>query len=102
MTEHVAIRDPKDLVVEAVGALARLDADRLEEIAEWCGSLSRGASGGAARPASSETGPEGLRCEMAALARILEATRVNMNVLRRVKEVRSSAIEYGHGKEILY
>jgi hypothetical protein len=100
MTERVARRDSKDLIVEAAGALARLDADRLEELAEWCKSGSPGGvSDELTRLASAGAASEDLRYQMAVFDRVLEATRVNLNVLRRAGEIRSSLIESGSGTE---
>jgi hypothetical protein len=100
MPEHPEFCEQKSLIVEAAGALARLDADRLEEMALSCEALNRrpvpaGSSWSeAATPVLND-----LRREIAILARVLEATRVNMNVLRRLGRSRLTAIEYGCGQE---
>jgi hypothetical protein len=100
MREHPGLCEQKSLIVEAAGALARLDADRLEEMALSCEALNRrlipaGFSGSEAAAFESNS----LAREIAILARVLEATRANMNVLRRLGEARLTAIEYGCGQE---
>ena len=70
----------KELVVEASRALARLDADRLEELALSCQALNRDLAPAERRRSG--------RCwlarlseaagDMAVFARVLEATRANL------------------------
>jgi hypothetical protein len=86
----------KDLVVEASRSLARLDADRLEELALSCQALVRDladgdlrARGGLAVEAREAVG------EMAVLGRVLEATRANLHVMNRLRELRAGRLEYG-------
>ena len=91
----------KELVVEASQALARLDADRLEELALSCQALNReleqsdrsqvNGDGRAAlaREAREATG------DMAVLARVLEATRANLNVMNHLRDLRAGRLEYG-------
>lgn len=94
------LEDVKDIVVDARRALARLDAERLEEIAMSCQALDHALSqedveggcelqraGGAAKQ------------EMAVLARVLEMTQANRNVLNRGREMRATRLEYGRGVE---
>jgi hypothetical protein len=83
----------KALVEEASQALARLDAGRLEELALSCQALNRDLA-----PANREA----LACqareaagEMATFARVLEATRANLNVMNRLRELRAVRLEYG-------
>ena len=90
----------RQLVVEATRALAHLEADRLEEMALCCEALNRDCSWSAiqdraelVRQAQDAAG------EMAVFARVLEATRANMNVLRRLQELRTEHLEYGRGVE---
>jgi hypothetical protein len=86
----------KTLVIEASQALARLDAGRLEELALSCEALI-----GDMAPADSETLDDLARqaneaeTGMAVFARILEATRANLNVMQRLRELRASRLEYG-------
>jgi hypothetical protein len=81
----------KELVVEASRALARLDAGRLEELALSCQALNRdlAPTGDLARQAAEAAG------EMAVFARVLDATRANLNVLNRIRELRAGRLEYG-------
>lgn len=85
----------KTLVAEASHALANLDADRLEELALCCQALnrdltplSRDAREGLARQ-SREAAQD-----MAVLARVLEATRANLNVMNRLWDLRVDQFEY--------
>ena len=86
----------KELVVEASRALARLDADRLEELALSCQALNR-----ALVPANAEESAvlasqaREAAGEMAVFARVLEATRANLNVMNRLRELRAGRLEYG-------
>ncbi|HEY1983851.1 MAG TPA: hypothetical protein VGG85_00495 [Terracidiphilus sp.] len=86
------------LVVEASHALARLDADRLDELALSCQALNRELT-----PI-----PEGRRADLAAqcrnasadlalLGRVLEATRANLAVMSRLRDLRQSPLEYRPG-----
>ena len=84
------------LVAEASKALARLDAERLEELALSCDALNRELQSrdpdtrpGLAREAREAAG------EMALFARVLEATRANLHVLQRLRDLRSGRLEYG-------
>lgn len=84
------------VVVEASLALARLDADRLEELALSCQALNRelapsgdAGQGELARQAREAAG------EMAVFGRVLEATRANLDVMARIRELRQARLEYG-------
>jgi len=86
----------KQLVTEASRALARLDASRLAELALSCQALNRDlAIAGTedrvrlARQAREAAG------EMAAFAKVLEVTRGNLNVMNRLRDIRSGRLEYG-------
>jgi hypothetical protein len=79
----------RDIVVEASRALAHLDADRLEELASSCQALNR------ELPSATGLGkPEMLRqaraaqTDMETFARVLDATRANLDVIRRLREIR--------------
>lgn len=86
----------RELVVEASLALARLDCERLEELALSCRSLNR-----ALAQAMEADGGEWERqarqatAGMAIFERVLAATRANLEVLKRVRERRSARLEYG-------
>ena len=96
MPEHSGFCDPRDLINTAVSALARLDADRLEETARSCEALNPAHSvvSKSDTPLSLD-----LHREMAIFARVLGVTQANMSVLRRLSELRSTAIEYGRRPE---
>jgi len=75
----------KELVREASRALASLDAGRLEELALSCQALNR------ELPPSSELviqAREAAR-DMAVFGRVLEATRANLQVMNRLRELRA-------------
>ena len=87
----------KELVVEASRALARLDADRLEELALSCQALNRDLKPLRpenrtllARQAHEAAG------DMATFARVLEATRANLDVMNRLRDLRAGRLEYGN------
>ena len=89
----------KELVVEASRALSRLDADRLEELALSCQALNRAlvqedadVRAALAAEAKDATG------DMAVFARVLEATRANLNVMSRLSELRAGRLEYREGR----
>jgi hypothetical protein len=99
MREDGAFREHpelKKLVVEASRALACLDANRLEELALSCQALNRDLA-----PASREEHAvlagqaRDAAGEMAVFARVLEATRANLNVMNRLRELRAGRLEYG-------
>jgi hypothetical protein len=85
----------KELVLEASRALACLDADRLEELALSCQALNRDLV-----PAKLEDRAELERQageasgDMAVFARVLEATRANLNVMNRLRQLRGERLEY--------
>lgn len=86
----------KELVGEASRALAHLDADRLEELAISCLALSRDLAHGDLRVrAALALEAKEARGEMAALAKVLEATQANLNVLIRLREFGAGQLEYG-------
>lgn len=78
----------KALVAEASQALARLDAVRLEEMALSCAALN-----GKAAPVSAEEARAAVG-EMAIFARVLQATRANLRVMQRLRELRMGRLEY--------
>lgn len=85
----------RELVVEASRALARLDAERLEEMALSCQALNR-----ALAPEDREQRKLIARqardaaADMAVFARVLEATRANLSVMNRLRELRTGRLEY--------
>lgn len=91
----------RELVTEATRALARLDVARLEELALSCQALTRNPP-----PRTAEEREEfgrqarAARSEMAVFARVLEATRANLKVMERLRELRAGKAGYAAGSEI--
>ncbi len=85
----------KELVVEASQALARLDAARLEELAVSCQVLTRTLNPKEAqvRKLVARQAREA-QSDMAVFAHVLEATRANLNVMNRLRELRAGRVEY--------
>jgi hypothetical protein len=83
------------LVVEASQALARLDAPRLEELALSCRVLTRNLNPQDARMRAilAEQARQAAG-DMAVFARVLAATRANLNVMNRLRELRAGRVEY--------
>jgi len=88
--------DLRELVVEASQALACLDAERLEDLALSCHTFNRCLEAGnpAERAAQAVVAGE-LVHEMAVFARVMEATRANRNVMRRLRDLYAGRLEYG-------
>jgi hypothetical protein len=85
----------KELVMEASRALARLDADRLEELALSCQALNRDLEpASATERAAMAHGAREAVGDMATFARVLEATRANLNVMNRLRDLRAGRLEY--------
>ena len=97
--EHRGHPKLKELVVEASRALARLDADRLEELALSCQALNRDlAHGNVGERAELALQAREASGDMAVFARVLEATRANLNVMNRLRELRAGRLEYGQAE----
>jgi len=101
----------REVIAEASQALAQLDADRLEELALACQALNRdrglidgadsGSDTGAGRRRSDETLARQAReaaGEMRAFRRVLDATRANLTVMRRLRQLREGRIEYSEAQ----
>lgn len=88
----------KELVVEASRALSRLDAERLEELALSCQALNRDLArlDGDARRVLVPQAKDAAK-DMAVFARVLEATRSNLDVMNRLRERRLGQLEYRAG-----
>jgi hypothetical protein len=71
----------KALLAEACDSLARLDADRLESITGYCEELI------AIGPISTVTDEAVVDRDLAIFERVLEATRANLQVMRRLREI---------------
>lgn len=84
----------KQIIAEASQALACLDADRLDELAGCCQALNRDL------PSRNELERQAMeaRADMAVLGHVLEATRANLNVMRRLRDLRMNMAEYGEPK----
>ena len=90
----------KAFVSEATQALALMDQSRLDELADACRALNRYAEPGylqslkleeRARLAEEARQAQG---EMAVFARVIEATRANLKVMHRLRELRMKPIVY--------
>jgi hypothetical protein len=110
---HPALRE---LVVEASRALARLDADRLEELVLCCQALTRDQVLMCDQAATRESNRDLLpikeaerqrlaaeardaQGDMAVFARVLDATRANVQVIERLRALRAGRLEYGDPRE---
>jgi hypothetical protein len=81
----------RELVREASRALACLDAGRLEELALSCQALNRDPA--AERTALARQAREAVG-DLAVFGRVLEATRANLQVMNRLRELRAGRLEY--------
>lgn len=85
----------KQLVAEASRALALLDAGRLEELALSCQALNRDLPPLSPRQRSAlARQARDAAADMATFARVLEATRANLSVMKRLRDLRSGRLEY--------
>ncbi len=85
----------RELVAEASCALARLDSARLEELALSCEALNRGLDKmSAEEKADLAHQAREAAAGMAVFARVLEATRSNLRVMGRLRELRTAKLEY--------
>jgi hypothetical protein len=83
------------LVREASCALARLDTARLAELAAACEALNRDLpSGGSAQSQAWAAEAREALSDMAVFGRVLEATRSNLRVMERLRELREGRVEY--------
>ncbi len=90
----------RELVAEASCALARLDRARLEELALSCEALNRELTPMSAEEKarlSQQAG--GAAGDMAVFARVLDATRANLNVMKKLRELRVDRLEYSERQE---
>ena len=88
-------RELKELVAEASFALARLDADRLEELALSCQILNRELrSGGGLDMGTLARQARAAAADMAVFGRVLDATRANLIVMNRLRELRAGGQGY--------
>jgi hypothetical protein len=86
----------KQLVSEASRALASLDANRLEELAVSCQALNRDlAPRSAAERAVLARQAREAAGDLAVFGRVLEATRANLKVMRRLRQLHDGRFGYG-------
>lgn len=86
----------KEIVVAASRALAQLDADRLEELASSCQALNREltiATGTAQQELKDQA--RAAQNDLQIFARVLDVTRANLDVIRRLREIRMGRRGYG-------
>jgi hypothetical protein len=93
----------KELVREASRALATLDSERLEELALSCQALNRDRL----TPEDAEKrlrsrDAEEAKQDMIVLERVLQVTRANIEVMRRLREIREGKPEYGPGRSSVW
>lgn len=93
---QLARRELKVLVAEAAKSLERLEVDRLEELALSCQALNRDLTQGD-HPFSALEARAAKR-DMAVLAKLLEATRANVAVMDRLRQLHASRTEYVIGQ----
>jgi len=85
----------RELVRQASCALARLDTARLQELALCCEALNRGLETMTAEEKSRlAREARETRSGMAVFARVLQATRSNLRVMHRLRELRIASLEY--------
>ena len=87
----------KVLVAEAARSLAKLDVERLEELALSCHALNRDAIERNRFPSVLEA--SAAKQDLALLAKIMEATRTNAAILSRLRELRAGKVEYSVGRD---
>jgi hypothetical protein len=85
----------KALIAEASRALARLDSARLEEMALSCQALNRDLESfdGRGRKDLARQARDAA-VDMAVFVRVLDATRANLRVMNRLRELRMGRLEY--------
>jgi hypothetical protein len=83
----------KQLVAEASRALALLDVGRLEELALCCKALTRTPWNADQRQQLTRQAHDAA-ADVAIFARVLEATRGNVIVMNRLREMRAGRFEY--------
>ncbi|MGA3032517.1 MAG: hypothetical protein ABSD70_04510 [Terracidiphilus sp.] len=86
----------KAIVAEASRALAALDALRLEELALSCQALNRSMAADHDSDWREEMARQAREAaaDMAVFGRVLEATRANLHVMNRLREMRLGQLEY--------
>ena len=92
----------REMITEASLSLARLDADRLEELALSCQALNRDHAlvTGKYGAQSAWNAGEAAR-EMALFGRVLAATRANLDVVKQLQRMRERTREYQAGTAVV-
>ena len=86
----------KELVLEASRSLARLDANRLDELVISCRALSSNLDTWKSADRAWLASEAGYAArEMVAFAAVLDATRANIRVMRQVTEFQKELPQYG-------
>jgi len=93
---QLARHELKVLVAEAAKSLERLETDRLEELALSCQALNRDLTQGDQPFSALEA--RAAKQDMAVLAKLLEATRANVAVMDRLRQLHASRTEYVIGQ----
>lgn len=89
----------KELVADASSALARLDRARLEELALSCQALNRSLETISAEEKTKlARQARDAKADMAVFSRVLQATRANLSVMNRLRELRMGNFEYSEGQ----
>jgi ATP/maltotriose-dependent transcriptional regulator MalT len=88
----------KELIAEASRALTRMDCARLEELALSCQALNKDLTPwNTDQRKELERQAREVAPDMAVFARVLEATRSNLKVMHRLRELRMGQLEYSVG-----
>ncbi len=90
--ESLEPRELRQIIREASHALAFLDAVRLEELAISCQRLMRDLDS----PCSLALAHQARQAapDMAVFARVLDATRANLDVMRRLRDLREGCLDF--------
>jgi len=84
----------RELVVEASLGLARMDAERLEELTLFCQTLHRDLASDAETKRDVASEAREALGELAVFGRVLDATRANLEVMDRLRERSRGRREY--------
>ena len=87
-------RNLTGLIREATAALARMDAERLSELALSCEALNRELASHTADACSAKAGLREARKAMRVFARVMQATGANVEFVRRLRAPQSEWLEY--------
>jgi hypothetical protein len=92
---QLSSRELREALIAASRALARLDADRLEELALSCQALVSGFERGAGANLQQGSRPRDGGRELTELGLVLRATQANLAVLRGLRRGGATELEYG-------